>query len=645
MKICDILSQIDLGSMALPEFQRGYVWNRDQVKGMMQSLYKRYPIGSLLVWNTRTENADTRGEGQISPGYVKLILDGQQRITSLYGIIRGEAPKFFEGNLQTFTGLYFNLEDESFEFYIPLKMKGNPLWVSVTELMKKGVGEFMKEIVTKPEFQSNLTHYINRLTAVDGIKNIDLHIEDVTGEDKTIDVVVDIFNRVNSGGTKLSKGDLALAKICATWPDARDEMKKRLTKWQKAGYYFKLDWLLRCINTILTGEAMFAALKDVGVKEFKEGLQKAEKTIDKLINMIASRLGLDHDQVLGSVYSFPLMARYTHQQGGNLKDYRERDQLLYWYIHTFLWGRYASAVESVLNQDLHQIEDVNGGLERLINLLRQNRGDLRLRDIDFSGWSMGARFYPMLYMMTRVCHAKDWGTGNDLSSHLLGSFSRLHIHHIFPKSLLYAAGYQKAEVNALANFTFLTQETNQKISDQVPELYLEEIVKKQPGVLESHWIPMDRSLWKIEKYHDFLAARRELLAQSANQFLDSLVAGTVPDVAETPIPAQVMAPIPPNVVDEEEDRILRECNEWITAQGLPQGEFVYNLLAMEGIPEGIILDLVWPNGLQPHYSEPVAVLLNEGADVIEAASIAGFKCFTDIESFKKYVMKEILVLT
>ena len=71
----------------------------------------------------------------------------------------------------------------------------------------------------------------------------------MTGEDKTVDLVVDIFNRVNSGGTKLSKGDLALAKICAEWPAARDEMKKRLDKWRQAGFHFKLELLLRCITT------------------------------------------------------------------------------------------------------------------------------------------------------------------------------------------------------------------------------------------------------------------------------------------------------------------------------------------------------------------------------------------------------------
>ena len=84
-------------------------------------------------------------------------------------------------------------------------------------------------------------------------------------------MVVEIFNRVNSGGTKLSKGDLALAKICAEWPEARDEMKSRLEKWRRAGFQFKLDWLLRTINAVLTGEALFSALKDVDTATFQAG--------------------------------------------------------------------------------------------------------------------------------------------------------------------------------------------------------------------------------------------------------------------------------------------------------------------------------------------------------------------------------------
>ena len=94
MKISTILDYIDSGFMALPEFQRGYVWNREQVRAFFNSLYHRYPVGGLLVWATESSAADYRGGGQLASGIVKLLLDGQQRITSLYGVDRRKPPEF-----------------------------------------------------------------------------------------------------------------------------------------------------------------------------------------------------------------------------------------------------------------------------------------------------------------------------------------------------------------------------------------------------------------------------------------------------------------------------------------------------------------------------------------------------------------------
>jgi hypothetical protein len=574
MKISTVLDQIDLGAIALPEFQRGYDWNRSQVRGLLLSLYRRHPVGMLLVWVTATETASARGDGALQPGFVKLLLDGQQRITSLYGIMRGKSPQFFEGNAQAFTGLHFNLQDETFEFYAPLKMKDNPFWIDVTQLMQNGTGEFVQRLATMPELQADLSAYLRRLTDVEGMKNIELYVEEVTGKDKTVDVVVDIFNQVNSGGTKLSKGDLALAKVCASWPEARTALRGCLDKWRGAGFHFRLEWLLRSITTITTGQALFSGLDSVDMHSFRKGVQQAERATDKLLTMISGRLGLDHDRVLGSRYSFPLMVRYLTRRGGNLADSKERDKLLYWYIHTFLWGRYAGSTETRLNQDLAAIEQQDGALDRLIDQLRQDRGDLTVHPDDFRGWSVSARFYPLLYMLTRVNHAQDWGTGIELSDQMLGKLSSLQIHHIFPKALLYKYGYDRQEVNALANFTFLTQETNLCVSDRNPAEYLPEYARKHPGAIDSHWIPMDPQLWQVENYRDFLAARRELLARSANGFLDSLVKGSVPDVAviAEPVLVRLEPPVPGTVATDQEVQLGRECTEWVVCQGLPEGE-------------------------------------------------------------------------
>ena len=142
MYVSTILDQIDNGDIALPEFQRGYVWNREQVRGLFTSLYRGYPIGGFMMWTTPAVTAQSRGDGARVDGNVRLLLDGQQRITSLYGVVRGKAPQFFEGNAAAFSGLHFNLDDETFEFYAQQKMKDNPLWVDVSKVMT-GIGPFI----------------------------------------------------------------------------------------------------------------------------------------------------------------------------------------------------------------------------------------------------------------------------------------------------------------------------------------------------------------------------------------------------------------------------------------------------------------------------------------------------------------------
>ena len=415
MQVSTILDHIDNGHMALPEFQRGYVWNRDQVRGLMQSLYRRYPVGSLLVWATQAEGAQHRGDHVLSPGVVKLLLDGQQRITSLYGIIRGRAPEFFDGKSDTFTGLHFHLAEEEFAFYSPIKMRDDSLWVNVSKLMSDGMGPWFATLAK----HDDRDEYFSRLNTLFSVKDVTFHIEEVTGPDKTIEVVVDIFNRVNSGGTKLSKGDLALAKICADLPTAREGMRNSLSRWDEAGYQFSLDWLLRNINTVTTGEAKFNALHDIGAEAFSEGFQRAEKAIDSLLNLIGGRLGLDHDRVFASRYALPIMTHYLDRRGGTLDDEVERDKLLFWYVQCAMWGRFSGSTESYLDRDLQVLEEIDGGLDRLIDELRLWRGGLRVLPDHFGGWSRGARFYPILYLLTRVGEAQDWGTGLPLKSGML----------------------------------------------------------------------------------------------------------------------------------------------------------------------------------------------------------------------------------
>ncbi len=646
MKISTILDHIDSGHMALPEFQRGYVWNREQVRGLFSSLYRKHPVGGLLVWATEAQNATHRGDGVLAAGVVKLLLDGQQRMTSVYGVARGKPPAFFDGNAQAFTGLMFHLIDETFEFYSPLKMKDDALWIDVSALLKagnEGLSAAVQQLSSSSDHLANVATYVARLSRLQAILEIDLHVEEITGADKSLDVVVDIFNKVNSGGTKLSKGDLALAKICADWPEARNEMKVRLKGWRQAGYDFNLDWLLRSVNTVLTGEAKFHFLHETTAAEVQDGLKRATKHIDTVLNYIAGRLGLDHARVLFGRFAIPVMVRYLDQKGETLSEV-ERDKLLFWFAQAGMWGRYSGSTETYIDKDLEALEGATGGLDELLRQLRLWHGGMRVEPDHFNAWSLGARFYPILYMLTRMGNARDWGSGLPLKATLLGKMSRLEVHHIFPKAQLYKHDFDRTQVNALGNFCFLTKDTNLQILDRPPEIYFPEVEEKHPGSLASQWIPMDENLWKIGRYEDFLAARKELLAAEANKRFAELLHDDETWLAEISKPTVVSGSVAVGgITSEAEEAELFSINNWVCGLGLAEGVIALDYADPQTGEQIAVFDLAWPSGLQSELSEPVALLLNEGEAAVAIASAAGYRCFTSRQQFEDFVHKEVLV--
>ncbi|MCB1949424.1 hypothetical protein, partial [Nitrosomonas sp.] len=248
----------------------------------------------------------------------------------------------------------------------------------------------------------------------------------------------------------------------------------------------------------------------------------------------------------------------------------------------------------------------------------------------------------VLYMLTRMGEARDWGTGLPLKASLLGRMSRLEVHHIFPKAQLYKHDYRKSEVNAIANFCFLTKDTNLNISDRLPEIYFAEVAEKHPGALATQWVPMDTALWKIENYLDFLEQRKILLAEEANKRMASLLhndsqwlEGEVRRFAENTVLG--------GITSASEESALEELNNWVLAQGLPLGTISYDYTEEGTGQQKAIFDLAWPEGIQEGLSQPIAVMLDEEKETIAMASQAGFRCFTSTEECKRYIKTEILV--
>ena len=476
--------------------------------------------------------------------------------------------------------------------------------------------------------------------------------------------MVDIFNRLNSAGTTLSSGDLALARIAAKWPDVRKDMGQQVKEWREHKFNFTLDWLLRCMNAVVNGEAAFQHLHDTPGEEVKEGLHRTVRHVDAVLNKISLRLGLDHNRVLFGRFSIPIIIRHLAVRPSGMMSPDEWNRLLYWFLQAGIRGRFSGTTETKIKQDLGAVDGTVDGIERLIADIGTKWGRRRVTASDFDAWSLGARLYPALYWLTRVGGAKDFCDGTELKAGLLGKGAQLEVHHIFPKAVLYDAEYTKPQVNALANFCFLGADCNRWIGAACPaepskyvrgthdadrrriglEGYFDFVEERNPGVLESQWIPMDKELWKVKNYPAFLEARRGLLAAAANRHLTALYAehGEATEPVHGPGPIPVSLAAPSHMSSADEDRILEELQDWMSVRGLPPGQLGYELRDDATQQAEATIDLAWPIGLPEGRGRPVALLLNESAETYRTVNQAGFDCHTTVESFKQYVDDEIV---
>ena len=624
-KLSRLLDQIDAGTILLPEFQRGYVWNRDQVRGLMRSMYLGHPVGSLLLWETSDPGVTARGSAAGNGTYL-MLLDGQQRITSLYGVVKGHPPGFFEGDDKAFTGLNFNVESEEFAFYSRNRMAKDPRWVDVTKLFNSNVFHFLAPLADRYG-QEQAAVYLDRLNRLSQIIEREFHQEKITGVDKDIEEVVGIFNRVNSGGTKLSKGDLALAQVCAQWPDARQVMRTTIDRWEESGYKFTLDWLLRATTAVATGRSQFEHLSKVDSGEFRSALERTSAHTDLLLEAVSGRLGLDHDRVLKSHSSLITAVRLLELNGGRFDDRAHRDKVLYWYMHSALWGRYTGPTETTLQKDFDTA--ARSGVDGLITALEHSRrGSLVLGPRDFEG-TQGTRFYPLLYLLMRSGSARDLGTGRELTVAALESGNRLERHMLFPTALLRGHGTKS---DAIANFCFLADGNDLGVGQLAPHEYLGRVEAEQPGVLASQWIPTDPSLWRVERYRDFLAARREMLAEAAQSFLDGLLEGTHEDGREL----QPLTVVAQDAVDPRSEQIralVRQLREAGYAE--PELDTAINDPAHGGVIAEA--EAFWPDGLQHGLGKPVVLKLDpERADLSRLQEL-GFEVFTSVEALAGFV--------
>lgn len=528
MKILDLLREIDAGELILPEFQRGYVWGPKQVKEFINSLYKGYPTGSFLIWKT-PQAQKIRGDQLKNDDskFYKLILDGQQRLTSLYALFNGKPPSFYEKE-KLFFNLYFNLDTEEFVYYMERRMSGKIEWIPVTDFLKVGdVAKYIEQTKSNEQkvyFNNNLS----KLIKLNDIRNYNYYVKTVT--ELNIDEVVTIFNLVNSTGTPLNKADLGLAHICSYWPEARDIFKAAQENFKKFNYELELDFLTTCISAIAVDSILFdRSFYEADKETIKNSWSEVYRLLEYTINILRNDGYIDSSNDLSSHFVLIPIIYYLYKNNKKFEKDELKSKMLYWMYSALIWGRYSGSVSTKLQADLVNLKN-NNSPEMLIEGLKRWRGGrLEVEADDLILQGSRSRFYPMAYIVAKSKGAIDWFNGMKLYSKNIGVHYKLENHHIFPQAILYKSGYNsinsldKKKVNEIANLAFLTKETNLKISKTNPLKYLDEIENLYPNALKKQFVPNDKNLWNVKRYEDFLEKRREIISKEINKFMEKLI--------------------------------------------------------------------------------------------------------------------------
>jgi uncharacterized protein with ParB-like and HNH nuclease domain len=257
MELQSLLTEIENREIVVPEFQREYVWNRNQAKSLLHSLYYEYPVGGLLFWKVNKKDSPPLKKITFDPNdndRINVILDGQQRLTALYLIIKGEVPPYYSRSEIKYDPkeLSFNLVTEEFEYYQSTKMKNNPAWRKLTWLFntnQKEIEQVAREVEAKGE-TGFAFHVLNVYLRLLGILKRDFPVQNIPlGTDELKAIL--IFDRVNNMGTKLSSMELALAYMQSHWNGARRELKKYREYAANKNFSFTIDFLVRCMVAVV----------------------------------------------------------------------------------------------------------------------------------------------------------------------------------------------------------------------------------------------------------------------------------------------------------------------------------------------------------------------------------------------------------
>lgn len=522
----NIISWISSGEIAIPEMQRPFVWETSKVRDLMDSLYKGYPVGYLIIW----KNPDVKlKDGTLSSGK-KIVIDGQQRITALTAAIAGK-DVVNQQYKKVRIKISFNPIDEKFEVFNPAIEKDSKYINDISEVFKPDFNSFNFAVKYGELNNVNPADVSNTITKLTAIKNNSIGVIDLDS-DLDIETVTDIFIRINSKGTVLSQADFAMSKISSNEKYGGDVIRKTIDyfchlnqrpmdleaikendkEFAKLDEFNKIKWIVNNADDIyspaytdilrvaFTSQFYRGKLADLvsllsgrnfETRDYEEEIaeesyRKLHEGVLKFVNktnydrymMILNSAGIidssliRSDNALNFGYALFILLRDKSVDSNKIETIVRK-----WIVLSVLTGRYSGSPESMFDYDIKRfnLNDPEGYLKSVeLGQLSEAYWDHILPER--LNTSVSSSPYFKLYLMAQV-HSHDKGfLSKDISIEALIA-NRGDIHHLFPKKYLQNNGHNlRNDYNQIANYVMTQSEINIRIKDDAPNVYMKKVL-------------------------------------------------------------------------------------------------------------------------------------------------------------------------
>lgn len=572
LTVNQLIEKIDTGELGLPELQRPFIWKDSKVRDLFDSMMRGYPVGYLMLWECPAlEKKKTIGIEEHSYEVPKeVIIDGQQRLTSLYAVMKGKKVINSKYDEKSIVISYSPLQNK-FEVGYQATKK-DPEWIyNISDLFTtsnsfKYINEFINKLSNYRESKGGtLTEeeqgvIADRLNGVVQLKNHTMSVFDIKSNAEEEDVS-EIFVRVNSGGVALKQNDFILTLLSLYWDDGRKAIEKfsqESTCPPKAGHTTSYNQITEVtaqdIIRVVMAYAFDRARLKYGYKllrgadfdkkgavdetlrnqRFDTLKKKLPDVIDvhnwhEFLKAILNAGYLSGDMILSGNALFYTYAFYLIAKDRFHASYNENLHLTsLWFFYASLTSLYTGSFESTVESQLNSIKEIHTLDEykdfivsRVEERLTNDYFDITLvgsEGLAVSGrgnnaWNayvaaLNVLNAKILFSKSNILVSKLFEVGTD------GNRKSLEKHHLFPKAYLRSKGYTDSKINQMANYAYIDWKDNMEILDEAPSIYYPIVCQ---GRSEDDILKMEEENalphgWEKMTYEDFLEKRRPLMA-------------------------------------------------------------------------------------------------------------------------------------